>query len=462
MPEGVLIVGAGLAGLSAGCTLYDAKVPFKILEARSKAGGRIRTIKQPTFDDDLLVDLGGEHVPNIHYRLAHYLNRFKIPTVLLHNPPLQKMIWFRGNRVFLRSDAPVQWPANVPGAVASQSPSDIEASFTSKYLPYVGDPADLAWPYPEDLVFDRVTMAELLRSEGATADQIALIKLGLNSLDGEGYAVNSALFELSGDVAFRGFQSSGFIKGGSEILPDAMAKFLQGHIEFESPVCEIRAKGTRYEVFCCEGQHCHRYDHVILAIPFSVLRKVSFVPALPAAKRLAVESQRNTSVTRTFLQFRERVWEEMGLNGYADTDQSIMSVYPGEPTESSRGILESYTAGQAARELAEMPELQRIGLVLEKLNRLFPGVSRFYEGRYVSISWDEEPWSLGAYAFYAKGEITEIYSHVAVPVDRIFFAGDHTMPQPGWMDSAIRSGERAAREVLASLSGAGLTNEVGG
>jgi monoamine oxidase len=232
-----------------------------------------------------------------------------------------------------------------------------------------------------------------------------------------------------------------------------MAKFLRGHIEFDSPVCEIRAKRTGYEAIYREGKGCHRCDHIIMAIPFCVLRKVSFSPTLPPSKRRAVEGQLNTSVTRTFLQFRERVWEEMGLNGSADTDQSIMSVFAGEPTKSSRGILESYTAGQSAREMAAMPEPQRVKVVLEQLDRLFPGIRQLYEGRYYSICWDRVPWALGAYAYYAKGQVANFYRQVAWPVGRIFFAGDHTTPQPGWMDSAIRSGERAAREVLASLSG---------
>ena len=452
MPERVVIVGAGLAGLTAGCALRDAGVPYKILEACSTAGGRIRTVKQPTFDDDLLVDLGGEHVPNIHYRLGHYLTRFGIGTTALHDPRLQKVILFRGRRAFLRSACPVQWPKKMPGTVAGQSPGDFEAGLTAKFLPAIGDPADIGWPHPEGLVLDHMSMADLLRSQGATADQIDLIELGLNSLDGEGYAINSALFELSGGVAFRGFQSSGFIQGGSESLPQAMAKDLQGHIEFEAPVCEIKANGTDYDVVYRQGESCQRCDHIILAIPFSVLKAIPFTPALPPSKRLAVDNQRNTSVTRTFLQFRERVWEDLGLNGYADTDQTIMSVYPGEPSKSPRGILESYAAGQVARKLAQMSVPERIKLTLEQLDCLFPGISRFYEGRFFSVSWDQDPWARGAYAFYAKGEMSQFYRQVAAPVGRILFAGDHTTPQPGWMDSAIRSGERAAREALASLS----------
>jgi monoamine oxidase len=293
-------------------------------------------------------------------------------------------------------------------------------------------------------------MSEFLQSQKATDDQIDLLQIGLNALDGEGFAKNSALFHIIGSVAFRGFQSSGFVEGGTSRLPEAMAKELQDQITFDAPVCAIESHGSSYRIFYGEEGDWKTLDceHVIVAVPYSVLRKISITPPLPLEKKAAVDGLKNTSVTRTFLQFERRVWEDMGLNGQADTDQSIMAIFPGEPRQDTkRGILESYTAGEAARALAARPEEERIHLTLEGVEGLLPGISEFFEAG-LTFSWDDDPFAQGAYAYYAKGEMAKFYPQVAKPVGRMFFAGDHTTPQPGWMDSAIRSGERAARQVL--------------
>ncbi|GEM_PF-6467048 len=454
MADNVLIIGAGISGLTAGCLLTDAGVPFKILEARAVPGGRIRTVRAPVFDDDLYVEFGGEYVPNIHYRLAAYLFRFKIEVMpVTRSFCLQKIILFRGRRAFSRlspSGRTYVWPHGFPGSKADKAPGDMENDFIGKFLTIVGDPWDAGWPDASIYKYDQMSVADLLQQQHATPDEVALIQLGLNSLDGEGFAVDSALEHIADGVGFRGFQTSGSIAGGSDTLPRAMAQFLAPHIEYKAPVHAITSAKTGYTVSYGDGKTA-TCTHLIVAVPFSVLRKITFTPELPMKTAQVIAQQRNTSVTRTFLQFKERVWEDMGLNGAADTDQQVMGIYPGVPTKSSRGILESYTAGEFARQLAALPELERVQVVLEQMDRVIPGVARLYEKKYASVCWDKEPWAFGAYAFYEKGEMSTLYPNAATAVERIHFAGDHTTPQPGWMDSAIRSGERAAREVMVQI-----------
>jgi len=294
-----------------------------------------------------------------------------------------------------------------------------------------------------------MTTAQLLQSRGASQDQLKLFELGLNSLDGEGLGVNSGLFQISSAVAFRGYESSGFIHGGSQALPQAMACYVQDDLKLNAPVKAIIADREQFQVIHGEDQStcC---EHLIVTIPYAVLRKIVIIPQLPPWKGQVIEQLPNTSVTRTFLQFKERVWEGMGLSGAADTDQIIMSVYPGEPSQSKRGILESYTAGPQAREMACASPNERLEWILSNLEKLFPGVRSCYEKNF-SFTWDTDEWALGAYAYYRAGQVKTLYESAAAPVGRMVFAGDHTTSAPGWMESAIQSGERAAREVLGAL-----------
>ena len=448
MSERVVIIGAGLAGMAAACQLKAAGVPFTVLEARARAGGRIRTLHN-YFDDGLFVDLGGEHVPNIHYRLQNYLARFKIAVIPQDNSNLQKVLWFQNRRIFMAPGAPIQWPEGMQGVVAGKSPGDIEGGFIMPLLFEVGDPLDPGWPHDDGFRFD-VPTADVLKSLGVSEHLMKLFELGLNSLDGEGFAVNSALAQLASANSFRGYQSSGYIAGGSESLPQAMMRHLAGDIQFQEPVWAIEAQANRFRITHGEPRSTLECEHLVVAIPYSVLKDTAITPPFPEAKQAVVKELPNTSVSRTFLQFSERVWEDIGLSGRADTDRIVMSVYPGLPAHTKVGILESYTAGKIARDLAGMKLEKRLEYILADLDKLFPGARKCFQKSY-TFDWDGEPWAKGAYAFYAAGQMKSFYRQAAAPVGRMVFAGDHTTASPGWMESALLSGERAARQVLNSL-----------
>jgi len=188
-------------------------------------------------------------------------------------------------------------------------------------------------------------------------------------------------------------------------------------------------------------------DYVICAIPFSVLRNVKFSPAVSREKQLAIDHLGNTSVVRVFLQTRQRFWLDQGLNGAATTDLPMMTAYdktfyqPG-----TRGLLEAYIAGERARKLAAMSPDERLRFTVSQIEMIHPAIREYYEGG-SSVCWDDEQWSRGAYAWFRPGEMTSLLPHIASPEGRIHFAGDHTSPAPGWMNGALQSGNRVAREV---------------
>src|SRR5947209_2343503 len=88
----------------------------------------------------------------------------------------------------------------------------------------------------------------------------------------------------------------------------------------------------------------------------------------------------------------------------------------------------------------------RPAATLTEMEKVFPGIRAHYEGG-TSYCWDQDPWSQGDYAWFKPGQMASLFPHVASVEGRIHFAGEHTSAWPGWMQGALVSGYRAAREV---------------
>lgn len=116
----------------------------------------------------------------------------------------------------------------------------------------------------------------------------------------------------------------------------------------------------------------------------------------------------------------------------------------GQPGQ--RGILMAYVRDSLAREVAAMSEQKRVRFAIDAIAEVFPGVKDYYDGAYTLV-WDEDPWIRGAFATFHPGDYERFYRHLRRQEGRLHFAGEHVSPWPGWMQGALHSGIRAAREV---------------
>ena len=146
-------------------------------------------------------------------------------------------------------------------------------------------------------------------------------------------------------------------------------------------------------------------------------------------KQRAIEQLPYLSASKIFLQSKKRFWVSAGLNGFATTDLPISQVWdvtyqqPG-----TRGILQAFPISLHSRRVTAMAE---------------GGVTK---------CWDEDEWARGASAYYKPGQFSSLLPHVARPEGRIHFAGEHTSVWiDGWMQGALESGDRVAREVNATV-----------
>jgi monoamine oxidase len=273
--------------------------------------------------------------------------------------------------------------------------------------------------------------------------------LGLADQLGEGADAVSAL-DMLREALPRALQKQNHvIRGGSDTLPRALAAKLSDKIRYGRAVVRIEQDKTGVRVLSLpKGGPREDFagDYAICAIPFSVLRNVEIAPAISHEKRQAIDQLGNTSVVRVFLQTRRRFWLDEGLTGGATTDLSMSAFDKNFYQPGTRGMLEAYAAGEKARRLGAMNADDRFNFTVNQMQMIHPAIREHLEGG-SSICWDDEQWSRGAYAWFRPGEMTTMLPHIATPEGRIHFAGDQTSPAPGWMNGALQSGDRVAREI---------------
>jgi monoamine oxidase len=240
------------------------------------------------------------------------------------------------------------------------------------------------------------------------------------------------------------------IKGGNDLLPKTFASRLDEKIQYATPVVRIEqdSRGVRAIVAHAGSYQTIVGDHLVCAVPFSVQKKIEASPPFSPEKQRAIEQLPYLSDSKVFLQSRNRFWAADGESGFATADLPISQVWNlsyGQP--GTRGILMARALSVHSRRVTAMSEGERIAFALEHLEKIYPGTRDNFEGG-VTKCWDEDEWSLGATAYYQPGQFRSLLPHVARPEGRIHFAGEHTSVWiDGWMQGALESGNRVAREI---------------
>ncbi|MEW6211164.1 MAG: FAD-dependent oxidoreductase [Acidobacteriota bacterium] len=444
-PQNVVVLGGGLAGLSAAYELKRSGHTVTILEARKSAGGRVRTIRDPF--DGLYAEAGALGFAEDHDFTWEYVTAFRLPVRPIMKFGLDQVgrvqgTWFR---IRLGQASPI--PVDLTREEREAGVLGLSNLYMGKYMRRIGNPLRGDWP-PDDLrEMDHLTLADMLRREGASDGAIEMIDCLHLGLLGFGFDSISALGGILSERMSL-LAPSYEIEGGNDRLPQAFKKKLKKAFKKQCVVRRVEQSESGVTVVYSTGGETRQLtaDRAVCALPFAVLGEVEFSPALSEDKQRAIGEIKLTPVTRSYLQFRSKTWERSGFDGNGMTDMKIQNTYaPTLAQPGERGILACYAAGQRALELSAMSEDERQDYTLRKMETLFGGLSGAEKG--VSQIWHDDEYARGGYTYFQPDQITELLPAAQRVEGRIHFAGEHTSLWHGWMQGALESGNRAASEI---------------
>jgi monoamine oxidase len=450
----VIIIGAGLAGLSAAYELSQAGHDVIVLEARTRSGGRVFTMREP-FADGLYAEAGAMQVFDSHHWTLDYIKRFGLELDPIKPARLNSIVYLQGKRIEIAPGKPVNWPiALTPDERKLNQRGLWEKYVVSvlKDLRALETPDSLETAAAQFRKYDQMSFAQFLRSRGASPAAIALLRLGLPAGLGDGADAVSAADLLEEALRREERKQSYTIRGGTDHLAKAFATRLSEKIIYGVPVVAIEQSSSGIRAVCSHAGRRRTFtaDRLVCAVPFSVLRRIEVSPGFSRGKQLAIEQLEYTSVARVYLQTRKRFWLDEGYSGYASTDLPVMNVSERTINQpGTRGILESYQTGAVARRATAMTNSERVRTTFAGMKTVYPNLPEYFEGG-ASKCWDEDEWSRGAYVWFRPGQQTKLLPHIATAEGRIHFAGEHASTCPGWMQGALESGNRVAREIAAA------------
>jgi len=451
-PKKVIIIGAGLAGLSAACELTKAGHDVTVLEARTRPGGRVQTLRDQ-FADGLHAEAGAARIPNHHHFTLEYAERFGLSLDPFQPTDLPSVYHVRGRRiVVVPGQRKVEWPYDLSVEERALGLDGIRQRYIRSMLDELGDVTDPHWPPPNTLSrYDSMNRSDLWRSRGASREAVALLSLG--GID-DRVETWSALFMLRNQALNRKLERYFKIRRGNDLLPKAFAARLSGRIRYAAPVVRIEQNASGAKAVFAQRSSYENVtgDHLICAVPFAVQKDIEVIPPFSVEKQRAIEQLPYLSVSKIFLQSGRRFWLDRKESGFATTDLPVSQVWDATHQQpGTRGILQASAISLHSRLVTAMSEQERISFAVEDVDTVYPGMREQFEGG-VTKCWDEDKWARGASAYYKPGQFGSLLPHVARPEGRIHFAGEHTSVWiDGWMQGALESGNRVAQEVNAAV-----------
>lgn len=454
--KSVIVLGAGLAGLAAAYELGEAGQAVSVLEARSRPGGRVHTLRDP-FAEGMHAEAGAfAFVPTVPDYVMGYARRFGLAVTAATSSEvsgLGLLYHFRGQRV--PDSAEIEWPLGLSDQERRLGLPGMRSRYLREAVDEVIEAAGSASLDAVLQKYDRCSFAEFLDAAGASAAAAELIAVTDWDPVGEKLDQRSALDMLAQTACYGAFRGQRYtIVGGNGRLPQAFAERLGERIRYGAAAMRIEHNRCGVRVVYVQGgrEAAAEADCLVCSLPLPVLRGMEISPALSGPRRKAIEELPYSSVTSLALQCRGRFWAEEGLGGSAFTDLPVSLFWDAtDGQRTRRGILQGVMTGAHARHALALAHSRRLELMLDCAEKVFPHVRGECEGVEYRC-WEEEPYSRGCNAWFRPGQMLALFASLARPEGCIHFAGEHTgsLLLHGSAQGALESGVRAAREIIAA------------
>ncbi|HMJ37066.1 MAG TPA: NAD(P)/FAD-dependent oxidoreductase [Baekduia sp.] len=451
----IVVVGAGLAGLTAAYRLQQAGYEPQLHEASTRAGGRCWSIRD-VFADGQIAEHGGELVDSNHIAMKQLVSELGLQLDNLFQAEqagTEPITFFDGR--------PYTWDAatNDLKAIWQQIHADVSAaSYPTTYrsatqrgreLDAMSIAAWLARYVPggaSSKLARLLDVAYNIEYGAETSDQASLNMLYLLGYAGQG---NLRIFGKSNEKYH--------VRGGNDQVTQGLATRVGGALRYGSELVAVAANadGTHTLSFRQGAKTVSTVaDRAILALPFSLLRSVDLSKAaFGTRKRWAIDELGMGTNSKLNLGFSRRHWRTLGNNGdsYADTGyQATWEVSRAQP--GTAGILVDYTGGQIGTTFGAGTPQDLARRFLGQIEPVLPGITGAWDGRATVDAWPTQRWTKGSYSYFRVGQYTRFSGAEAEVSGTCHFAGEHTSQDfQGYLNGAVESGQRAASEVLAAL-----------
>jgi monoamine oxidase len=444
----VVIVGAGLAGLTAARELVRAGRSVLVLEARDRVGGRV--VSRP-IGDGQTVELGGEFVGPDQDRILALAAELDVATFPTYDTGA-KVLHFNGRQ------------GRYGGTIPRISPlvlTDIAQAQVRLELLARRVPADAPWRAARAREWDAQTFETWIRRNAATRGARKLLALAAEAVfacePGDVSLLHVLFYSRAGGsfqnlIATTGGAQQDRFAGGSHLIAERLAASLGDEVvRLGAPVTSITVRGDRVTARTPAGAYAGR--RVIVTAPPLLAGRIDYDPALPQWREQLTQRAPMGSVIKCQAVYDEPFWRAGGLSGQATGDGAgSRVVFDSSPPGGSPGILLAFVEGDEARRLGPASAGVRRRVVLDSLVRYF-GPRAAAPSDFVELDWQRERWSGGCYGtLFGPNVWTRYGPALRQPAGPIHWAGTETATAwCGYMDGAVRSGERAAAEVLAEL-----------
>jgi monoamine oxidase len=453
----VVVVGAGFAGLTAAREIERRGKSAIVLEARDHVGGRA-----------LNADIGGGEVTErgatfVGPTQDHILKlaaKMGVKTFETFNTG-ENLYISGGNRLRYTDTGPTGTAPPDPVITADLATVVTQLDEMSKTVP-----VDAPWDAPSAPEWDAETLESWIDRNSVTPQFKALVPVATRPIFGAEPRELSLLFTLFYIAASGNEDNIGTFErnfntrdgaqmfrffGGSQLICERMAAKLGRRVVLESPVRRIVS--DKHGVTVHSRKLDVRAKRVILAMPPVLTGKIDYEPGLPEEREALIDNLPQGTLTKVAAVYDRPFWRDDGLTGQVLFDEGpVNATFDDSPEDGSQGVVFGFVGGDKARELAQLSKRDRRAAVVANYTEFF-GEQASSPRKFVESSWRGEKWSRGCpVAIYAPGVMLAHGKALRKPVHRIHWAGTETSTYwNGYMDGAVRSGERAAAEVLERL-----------